>query len=34
MIDPQNQANRWIKNSYVQQNLKVVKLTDNDFRRQ
>ena len=34
MIDPQNQANRWIKNSYGQQNLKVVKLTDNDFMRQ
>ena len=34
MIDPQNQANRWIKNSYAQQNLKVVKLTDNDFMRQ
>jgi len=34
MIDPQNQANRWIKNSYATQNLKVVKLTDNDFMRQ
>lgn len=34
MIDPQNQANRWIKNSYVSLNLKVVKLTDNDFMRQ
>jgi len=34
MIDPQNQANRWIKNSYAQLNLKVVKLTDNDFMRQ
>ncbi|CAF1455240.1 unnamed protein product [Rotaria magnacalcarata] len=34
MIDPQNQANRWVKNSYAQLNLKVVKLTDNDFMRQ
>ncbi len=34
MIDPQNQSNRWIKNSYAQQNLKVVKSTDNDFMRQ
>ncbi|CAF0823905.1 unnamed protein product [Adineta steineri] len=34
MIDPQNQANRWIKNTYTPLNLKVVKLTDNDFMRQ
>ncbi|CAF0988415.1 unnamed protein product, partial [Didymodactylos carnosus] len=34
MIDPQNQANRWIKNSYGQLGLKVVKLTDTDFMRQ
>lgn len=34
MIDPQNQANRWIKNTYAPLNLKVVKLTDNDFMRQ
>jgi len=33
MIDPQNQANRWIKNTYASLNLKIVKLTDNDFMR-
>lgn len=32
-IDPQNQANRWIKRSYASSNLSVVKLTDSDFLR-
>ena len=33
MIDPQNQANKWIKNNESENKLIVVKLTDSDFIR-
>ena len=33
MIDPQGQANKWIKNMEKQNNLHVIKLTDADFVR-
>ena len=33
MIDPQSQANRWIKNSEKDMKLEVVKLTDSDYMR-
>jgi dynein heavy chain len=33
MIDPQGQANRWVKNMYKDENLKVIKLTEKDFLR-
>ncbi|KAJ3286989.1 Dynein heavy chain 7, axonemal [Borealophlyctis nickersoniae] len=33
MIDPQGQANRWIKNMEKQKSLQVVKLTDADYLR-
>jgi dynein heavy chain len=33
MIDPQNQANRWIKNSEKDNKLEIVKLTDSDYMR-
>ena len=33
MIDPQGQANKWIKNMEKKNNLQVVKLTDTDFVR-
>ncbi|KAI9203090.1 dynein heavy chain and region D6 of dynein motor-domain-containing protein [Polychytrium aggregatum] len=33
MIDPQGQANRWIKNMEKQKSLQVVKLTDSDYIR-
>ncbi|KAJ3048328.1 Dynein heavy chain 7, axonemal, partial [Rhizophlyctis rosea] len=33
MIDPQGQANRWIKNMEKQKSLQVVKLTDSDYLR-
>ncbi|KAL8568337.1 Dynein heavy chain 6, axonemal [Nucella lapillus] len=33
MIDPQEQANRWIRNREVKNGLKVVKLTDGNFLR-
>lgn len=33
MIDPQGQANRWIKNKEKANNLHVIKLTDGDFVR-
>jgi hypothetical protein len=28
MIDPQGQANRWIRNMYAAKNLQVIKLTE------
>ena len=33
MIDPQGQANRWIRNTYAQKNLQIIKLTEKDFLR-
>lgn len=33
MIDPQGQANRWIRNTYVDQNIQVIKLSEKDFLR-
>lgn len=33
MIDPQGQANRWVKNSEKENNLSVIKLTDADYIR-
>ena len=33
MIDPQGQANKWIKNMERANNLHVIKLTDSDFVR-
>jgi dynein heavy chain len=33
MIDAQGQANRWIRNTYANANLKVMKLTEKDFLR-
>lgn len=33
MIDPQGQANKWIKNMEKDTGITVVKLTDNDFIR-
>ncbi|XP_008412159.1 dynein heavy chain 12, axonemal [Poecilia reticulata] len=33
MIDPQGQANRWVKNSEKENNLSVIKLTDGDYIR-
>ena len=33
MIDPQGQANKWVKNMEQRNNLKVVKLTDGNFLR-
>ncbi|ELK30056.1 Dynein heavy chain 6, axonemal [Myotis davidii] len=33
MIDPQDQANRWIRNKEVKSGLKVIKLTDSNFLR-
>lgn len=33
LIDPQTQANKWIKNNEMENNLKVVKQTDSDFVR-
>ncbi|XP_076263714.1 dynein heavy chain at 16F [Rhynchophorus ferrugineus] len=33
MIDPQEQANRWIRQMEVQNNLKMIKLTDPNFMR-
>jgi len=33
MIDPQGQANKWIKNSEKKANLQVIKLTDSDYLR-
>ena len=33
MIDPQGQANKWIKNMEKANNLHIIKLTDSDFVR-
>ncbi|XP_051515044.1 dynein axonemal heavy chain 12-like [Myxocyprinus asiaticus] len=33
MIDPQGQANKWVKNSERENNLNVIKLTDADYMR-
>uniref|UniRef100_A0A8D0GTF0 Dynein axonemal heavy chain 6 n=1 Tax=Sphenodon punctatus TaxID=8508 RepID=A0A8D0GTF0_SPHPU len=33
MIDPQDQANRWIRNKEVKSGLKIIKLTDSGFLR-
>ena len=33
MIDPQGQANKWVKNSEKEKNLQVIKLTDSDYMR-
>ena len=33
MIDPQGQANKWIKNMEKTKNLHVIKLIDRDFMR-
>jgi len=33
MIDPQSQANKWIKNNEAENNLKIVKQSDSDFQR-
>ncbi|XP_031701028.1 dynein heavy chain 12, axonemal isoform X2 [Anarrhichthys ocellatus] len=33
MIDPQGQANKWVKNSEKDNNLNVIKLTDRDYMR-
>lgn len=33
MIDPQGQANKWIKNMEKANNLAVIKLTDSDYGR-
>uniref|UniRef100_A0A671WWX8 Dynein axonemal heavy chain 12 n=1 Tax=Sparus aurata TaxID=8175 RepID=A0A671WWX8_SPAAU len=33
MIDPQGQANKWVKNSEKENNLSIIKLTDGDYMR-
>lgn len=33
MIDPQGQANKWVKNSEKDSNLSIIKLTDSDYMR-
>ena len=33
MIDPQGQANKWVKNSEKEHQLAVIKLTDADYMR-
>jgi dynein heavy chain len=33
MIDPQGQANKWVKNMEKKSNLHVIKLTDADYVR-
>ena len=33
MIDPQGQANKWVKNSWKDHKLSVIKLTDSDYMR-
>lgn len=33
MIDPQGQANKWVKNSEKDNNLSVIKLSDKDYMR-
>ena len=33
MIDPQGQANRWVRNMYSESNLQIIKLTEKEFLR-
>jgi dynein heavy chain, axonemal len=33
IIDPQNQANTWIKKQYEQNNLQVIKLSNKNYQR-
>jgi len=33
MIDPQGQANKWVRNMYASSNLQIIKLTQKDFLR-
>lgn len=33
MIDPQGQANRWVRNTYAAKNLQVIKLTEKEYLR-
>ena len=33
MVDPQGQANRWVRNTYADSNLQIIKLTEKDFLR-
>lgn len=33
MIDPQGQANRWLRNTYATKNLQIIKLSEKDFLR-
>lgn len=33
MIDPQGQANKWIKNSEKENQLSIIKLSDSDYMR-
>ena len=33
MIDPQGQANKWIKQMEKQNNMAIIKLTDSDYAR-
>lgn len=33
MIDPQGQANKWVKNSEKDNKLNIIKLTDDDYMR-
>mgnify|MGYP001367270357 CR=1 FL=1 len=33
MIDPQGQANRWLRNMYSESNLQIIKLTEKEFLR-
>eukprot|EP00981_Chlorochromonas_danica_P000077 scaffold30_cov166-Ochromonas_danica.AAC.10 len=33
MIDPQGQANRWLRNMYAAKNLQIIKLSEKDFLR-
>ena len=33
MIDPQGQANKWVKNSERENNLSLIRLTDPDYMR-
>ena len=33
MVDPQGQANRWVRNLCAEIGLKVIKLTEKDFLR-
>ncbi len=33
MIDPQGQANRWIRNRFAESNLQIIKLTEKEFLR-